>query len=110
MRSRASSFFIDVDNIAPGLDFVHVLDERVAECDVLLAVIGKGWARRARSERALAGSTIQTILSASKLRRRFNQGKRVIPVLVGEAQMPRPDELPEADQAVGQAQRRAADA
>jgi hypothetical protein len=35
--------FMDVDNIAPGLDFVRVLHERVADCDVLLAVIGKDW-------------------------------------------------------------------
>ena len=43
--------FIDVDNIAPGLDFVRVLNDRVAECDVVLAVIGKSWvdARASRS-------------------------------------------------------------
>jgi hypothetical protein len=35
--------FLDVDNIAPGLDFVRVLNERVAQCDIVLAVIGKGW-------------------------------------------------------------------
>src|SRR5580692_1235793 len=35
--------FLDVDNIAPGDDFVRELAERVAECDVVLAVIGKGW-------------------------------------------------------------------
>ena len=35
--------FLDVDNIAPGLEFVRVLNERVAECDIVLAVIGKGW-------------------------------------------------------------------
>src|SRR5216684_684258 len=35
--------FMDVDNIAPGLDFVRVLHEQVAKCDVLLAIIGRGW-------------------------------------------------------------------
>src|SRR5436190_9290959 len=35
--------FIDVDSIPPGRDFVRVLEEQVAQCDVLLAVIGKGW-------------------------------------------------------------------
>ena len=35
--------FIDIDNIGPGLDFTQVLNERVAECDVVLAVIGKNW-------------------------------------------------------------------
>jgi len=41
----ADRLFIDVDSIAPGLDFVKVLDEQVAQCDVLLAVIGGGWLR-----------------------------------------------------------------
>jgi hypothetical protein len=35
--------FMDVDSIPPGRDFVRVLDEQVAQSDVLLAVIGKGW-------------------------------------------------------------------
>jgi hypothetical protein len=29
--------FLEVDNIAPGLDFVCVLNERVAECGMMLA-------------------------------------------------------------------------
>ena len=86
--------FIDVDNIAPGLDFVRVLNDRVAECDVVLAVIGKSWvdARDTRGARRLDDPDDFVrieILSA------LSQGKRVIPVLVGEAQMPRPDELPD---------------
>jgi hypothetical protein len=39
----ADKLFMDVDNIAAGLDFMRVLEEQVAQCDVLLAVIGKGW-------------------------------------------------------------------
>lgn len=87
--------FLDVDNIAPGLDFVRVLNERIAECDVVLAVIGKNWidARDAAGSRRLDDpDDFVRIEIASAL----NQGKRVIPVLVGEAQMPRLEELPEA--------------
>ena len=40
---QPDQLFMDVDSIAPGLDFVHVLEEQVAKCDVLLAVIGHGW-------------------------------------------------------------------
>ena len=55
--------FLDVDNIAPGLDFVRVLNERVADCDIVLAVIGKvGWTRA--TPRGIVGSRIRTILSA----------------------------------------------
>jgi hypothetical protein len=34
---------MDVDSIEPGLDFVAVLNEQVSQCDLLLAVIGRGW-------------------------------------------------------------------
>jgi hypothetical protein len=35
--------FIDVDNIPLGVDFVDHLDSKIAQCDVLLAVIGPNW-------------------------------------------------------------------
>jgi|ERR1700678_936172 hypothetical protein len=36
--------FMDVeDGIPPGHDFVRVLEERVGQCRVLLAVIGRDW-------------------------------------------------------------------
>jgi formylglycine-generating enzyme required for sulfatase activity len=87
--------FMDVDSIAPGLDFVVVLEDQVAQCDVLLAVIGKGWIDAldpAGARRLDNPDDFVRIEIASAL----NQGKRVIPVLVSEARMPRPDELPEA--------------
>jgi TIR domain len=87
--------FMDVDNIAPGLDFVRVLNDRVAECDVVLAVIGRNWidARDAAGKRRLDDpEDFVRIEIASAL----DQGKRVIPVLVADAPMPRPDDLPEA--------------
>ncbi|MGH6673667.1 MAG: TIR domain-containing protein, partial [Xanthobacteraceae bacterium] len=86
--------FLDVDNIAPGLDFVRVLNERVADCDVVLAVIGKNWidARDQSGARRLDDpDDFVRIELASAL----DQDKRVIPVLVGGAPMPRPDDLPE---------------
>jgi hypothetical protein len=87
--------FLDVDNIAPGLDFVRVLNERVAECDVVLAVIGKNWidARDAAGTRRLDDPDDFVRIEITSA---LNQGKRVIPVLVGDAPMPRPEDLPEA--------------
>src|SRR4051812_22154402 len=35
--------FMDVDTIEPGLDFGEVVARKVAETDVLLAVIGRRW-------------------------------------------------------------------
>src|SRR5262249_12081332 len=86
--------FMDVDNIPPGRDFVRVLEEQVALCDVLLAVIGKSWldARDHQGVRRLdKPDDFVRIEIASALK----QDKLVIPVLVHDARMPRPDELPE---------------
>ena len=87
--------FLDVDNIAPGLDFMRVLDERVAECDVVLAVIGKGWidARDATGARRLDDPDDFVRIEITSA---LNQGKRVIPVLIGDTPMPHQEQLPQA--------------
>ncbi|MGA7788335.1 MAG: toll/interleukin-1 receptor domain-containing protein, partial [Xanthobacteraceae bacterium] len=87
--------FLDVDNIAPGLDFVGVLNERVGECDILLAVIGRTWveARDAAGNRRLEDPDDFVRIEIESA---LNQDKRVIPVLVGDAPMPRPEDLPTA--------------
>jgi hypothetical protein len=91
--------FLDVDDIALGLDFVETLNQRVSECDVLLAIIGKGWidARDKKGHRRLDDpEDFVRIEIASAL----SQNKRVIPVLVGDATMPAPNELPETIRAI----------
>jgi len=91
----AERLFIDVDNIPPGEDFVRMLESQVAQCDAMLTVIGTNWldatdehgGRRLDNPNDFVRIEIE---SALKL------GKRVIPVLVHQARMPHPDELPEA--------------
>jgi hypothetical protein len=88
------SVFFDVDNIAPGLDFVDILSERVGQCDALIAVIGRNWAsskylddqRRLDDPNDFVRIEIEAAL-ARKI--------RVIPILVDGATMPRPDDLPD---------------
>ena len=86
---------MDVDSIAPGEDFVSILEARVAECDVLLALIGRGWLtatdevgrRRLDNAKDFVRIEIATALT---------QAKRVIPVLIDDVPMPRSEDLPEA--------------
>jgi len=92
---ESSQLFLDVDNIAPGLDFVRVLDERVADCDVVLAVIGKNWID-ARDEKGVRRLDDPDDFVRIEITAALTQNKRVIPVLVGDAQMPRAADLPEA--------------
>jgi hypothetical protein len=86
--------FMDVDNIAPGLDFMQVLNDEVARCDVLIAVIGKNWLGAAdeSGERRLDNPDDFVRIEIESA---LSQKKRVIPVLVNDAKMPRSTELPE---------------
>jgi hypothetical protein len=91
----ADRLFIDVDNIPPGEDFVRMLESQVAQCDALLAVIGHAWLNAADEHGSRRLDDPHDFVRI-EIESALKQGKRVIPVLVNEAQMPRPDELPEA--------------
>src|SRR5262245_28003345 len=90
---------MDVDSIAPGLDFVRVLEEQVGQCDALLAVIGKGWID-ARDDKGARRLDNPEDFVRIEIESALKQDKRVIPVLVGDTRMPRPEELPEAIRAL----------
>jgi hypothetical protein len=87
--------FMDVDNIEPGLDFVQVLQERVSSCDALIAVIGRRWLTAAdnKGQRRLDDPEDLVRLEIGAA---LNRQVRVVPTLVGGADMPRAEELPEA--------------
>jgi len=87
--------FIDVDSIPPGRDFVRVLEEQVAQCDVLIAVIGKGWLD-ARDEQGVRRLDNPDDFVRIEIESALKLDKVVIPVLVQDARMPRADELPDA--------------
>ena len=89
--------FMDVEGrIKPGDDYVTVLRSQVAACDVVLAVIGPRWLTvtdgdgRRRLDNADDWVRVE-IASALEA----GDAKRVIPVLVGGASMPRAEELPD---------------
>jgi TIR domain len=84
--------FMDVEgHIQPGDNFIEVINAQVAACDVFLAVIGPRW-----SELLTERKGDQEDFVAIEIKAAFDQDKRVIPVLVGGAAMPRADSLLEA--------------
>ena len=93
-RFGKASVFMDVTGIEPGRDFRKVIEQQVASCGVLLAVIGKSWLSatdaqgRARLDDPYDFVRLET---ATALTRDIP----VIPVLVHGAHMPRPELLPE---------------
>ena len=88
------SVFMDVAGISPGLDFRKAIDDNVAGCGVLLAMIGPTWATITDSSgqrRLDATNDFVRLEIASALARNI----AVIPVLVHSAKMPHPTELPD---------------
>jgi hypothetical protein len=85
---------MDVAAIEAGRDFRKAIDHSVANCSILLAVIGQEWldAKDAEGRRRLDDpNDFVRIELASALRRDIP----VVPVLVRAAKMPRADQLPD---------------
>jgi outer membrane protein assembly factor BamB len=88
-----SQVFIDVDSIEAGTDFNVVIRDRLAQCDVFLALIGRNWVRctNQRGDRRLDDPADFVRIEVGQA---LGRAMRFIPVLVGGAQMPRPEDLP----------------
>ncbi len=87
------SVFMDVEGIEAGVDFVETIEQAVGGCDVLLAVIGRGWldSRNSQGDRRLDDpQDFIRLETAAALARNV----RVVPVLVEGAQMPPAESLP----------------
>jgi glycerophosphoryl diester phosphodiesterase len=86
--------FKDVDDIEPGDDFVERIQSAVGSCEVLLALIGPQWltfadakgARRIDDPEDFVVLELETALNRDDV--------RVIPILVDNAKMPAPQEMP----------------
>jgi hypothetical protein len=88
------SVFMDVSGINPGMDFRKAIDDNVASCGVLLAMIGPAWCSMKNSaggRRLDDPNDFVRLEIASALARNI----AVIPVLVHDSKMPRPEELPD---------------
>ncbi|MEQ1685755.1 MAG: toll/interleukin-1 receptor domain-containing protein [Burkholderiaceae bacterium] len=88
------SVFMDVANLDLGRDFREALNERLASCDLMLAIVGRGWVEgksasgRCRLEEP---NDYVRLEIAAALKRNIP----VLPVLVQGARMPSAEELPE---------------
>jgi uncharacterized membrane protein HdeD (DUF308 family) len=86
--------FMDVDAIRLGVNFVKVLGEEVAKCDVLLAIMGAGWldARDEDGHRRLDNphDFIRVEIAAA-----LKRDIPVIPIVLEGTRVPRVDQLPD---------------
>jgi hypothetical protein len=89
-----NQIFMDVDGIRLGDDFLKAIERRVAECDVLIAIIGAHWltstdrqgGKRLENPKDFVRMEIGTALK---------RDIRVIPVLVDGVSMPQSGDLPD---------------
>ena len=88
------SVFFDIDTISPGEDFREVIERTCSSCKILLAVIGKQWTtvcdKSGRLRLENKNDTLRMEIASA-----LQKGLRVIPILVGGAEMPDESALPE---------------
>jgi len=95
-RFGSEHVFYDVHSVAPGRDFVDVLNETLRKADVVLVVLGPTWAastndagdRRIDDPSDYVRIEVESALVIREL--------LVIPVLVGGAKMPSEQTLPDS--------------
>jgi TIR domain len=90
-----ATFFMDIDNIPAGENFVKVLDNAIRQCDILLAVIGPKWLELKDSQgnrRIDAEDDFVRIEVAMAIEREIP----VIPVTVDGARLPDKGDLPKS--------------
>jgi hypothetical protein len=88
------NLFMDVDHIPVGEDFEAHLNRQVAECHVVLVVIGPNWLN-AKDESGGRRLDNPEDFVAIEIAAALARGIRVIPVLVDGARMPKASELPD---------------
>ena len=91
-RFGEEAVFRDAQDIEPGERWPAVLERQVRRCQALVLVIGPGWGP--------GGEVLQRLQDPENWVRRevrtaIENGRRIVPVLVGGAHAPRESDLPE---------------
>jgi hypothetical protein len=94
-RLPGHTIFQDIESIYPGIDFHEAVSNALEETDVLLAIIGPNWLdatdRKGRRRLELPDDLVALEIEAG-----LKRAIRTIPVLVGDAEMPDSDQLPDS--------------
>ncbi|MEM7060560.1 MAG: SUMF1/EgtB/PvdO family nonheme iron enzyme [Pseudomonadota bacterium] len=86
------NLFMDVDDIPIGDDFVIHLDNQVAQCQALIAVIGRGWVQPENVKRLHTENDFVRIELEAALKR--GTQIPIIPLLIDKVKLPDKSELP----------------
>jgi hypothetical protein len=94
-RLGKDNVYKDLDSTAPGADFAEVIDDTIASCDALVAVIGRDWFSATRPWRRARQLDDPQDWVRREIAAALERNIRVVPVLVEGARMPSAAELPE---------------
>jgi TIR domain len=86
--------FMDIDSIPVGIDFRDQIKNELLKNDMLLVVIGTRWRGPSKGGRARIYDENDPV--RVEVETALQRSIPVVPVLVGGATMPKPDELPES--------------
>ncbi len=86
--------YMDLDTIKGGDNFAAVIEEKIGQCDALLAVIGERWLT-CTGENGSRRLDMEHDYVRLEIAKALERGVRVIPVLVGGAKLPHQLDLPE---------------
>ena len=91
-RLGEARVFMDVDSIKPGQDWTEAISRAVAQCGLMLVLIGHQWGQMRRGAARIIETDDPVRLEVEAA---FDQGIPIIPVLLEDATMPRRADLPE---------------
>lgn len=88
-RFGADHVFMDVEDIQPGQNFARSIEQTLAQCSHVLAVVGPRWIESLQARSAAGEDFVRHEIAMA-----LTRGLTVIPVLVAGARMPAPSDLP----------------
>jgi hypothetical protein len=92
-RYGAEEVFMDIDAIPLGSEFRQTISGAVASCDVLIALMGRGWLRAADSDGHRRLDNPDDFVRR-EIESALAHGVVVVPATVQGAEIPRAEELP----------------
>jgi hypothetical protein len=87
--------FMDIDSIPIGADFVEFLESWVERCDIMLALIGVGWAEGIDPTTGRRRLENPDDFVRIEVRKGLSRGIPVVPILLDGATIPNSGQLPD---------------
>jgi hypothetical protein len=92
---RRDHVFMDIDTIVPGENFVRTLEQWVEQCDIVLALIGNGWATAADPKSGTLRLHNPQDFVRIEIRKALARNIPVVPIILDGAAIPEERNLPD---------------